>query len=116
MGILIVANFGVSIAEAETRLTPGAYNERHFQLLEIIFTSIFTFELIINFLASGLSEFFKDYWSIFDLIVIVISILSLSLDNAPGFSLLRLVRIFRVLRVVRRLQSLRRAFANVLYT
>jgi len=73
--------------------------------LEVAFTSVFTIELMVNFIASGVGGFMCDPWSVFDLVVVVVSILSIILKDAPGFSLLRLVSpllfFFSLLRLVR---------------
>jgi hypothetical protein len=45
--------------------------------------------------------------NIFDLIVVIVSLVSVGIDNVPGLSVLRLMRAFRVLRLFARLASLR---------
>lgn len=43
----------------------------------------------------------------FDFLIVTITVLSLTLDNIPGISVLRLFRAFRVFRLFRRVESLK---------
>jgi len=104
---LIFGNFIVNAAEAQVRENEGA---ELFKGLEMFFTCIFTFELGINFYAHKYSHFVNS-WNIFDTVVVLVSLLSLALDNLPGISTLRLMRAFRVFRLFKRLASLRKIMA-----
>jgi len=104
---LIFGNFIVNAAEAQVRENEGA---KPFKALEMFFTCIFTFELAINFYAHKYGHFINS-WNIFDSVVVLVSLLSLALDNLPGISTLRLMRAFRVFRLFKRLASLRKIMA-----
>ena len=69
-------------------------------------------ELFVNFLGHTLKEFFQDAWSIFDLVVVTVSVVSLMpFFNTPGANAvrsIRLIRAFRVMRLFGRLQSIRK--------
>ncbi|MFN9910347.1 MAG: ion transporter, partial [bacterium] len=107
--MIIIANFVVSISEAELRYSKDGVDRRPiFEVIEIIFTSIFTLEFLVVMVSGGPLNYFKDSWNIMDVTVVIVSITALFVKDGPGFSLLRLVRIFRVVRVVRQLTSLRR--------
>jgi voltage-gated sodium channel len=109
LALLILANFGVSISEAELRYAKDGVDRRPiFEVIEIIFTSIFTLEFLVVIGSGGPWKYFKDPWNILDVTVVIVSIAALAVKDGPGFSLLRLVRVFRVVRIVRRLSSLRR--------
>jgi voltage-gated sodium channel len=109
MVLIIIANFVVSISEAELRYSKDGVDRRPiFEVIEIIFTSIFTLEFLVVMVSGGPLNYFKDSWNIMDVTVVIVSITALFVKDGPGFSLLRLVRIFRVVRVVRQLTSLRR--------
>ena len=91
------------------------------QLIDIIrdinyvFTGIFFIEMIIRLLAYG-KNYFRDYWYIFDFVIVLGSIamvfvsLNFGSDNAAdlrvALTITRLLRIFRLLRLFRRLKPL----------
>ena len=51
--------------------------------------------------------FWRDGWSVFDFVIVTVSLVSLKFDSVPGLSTLRLMRAFRVLRLFGRLSDLR---------
>ncbi|MDR1195744.1 MAG: ion transporter [Endomicrobium sp.] len=65
--------------------------------------SIFIFEIILRFIAAdGIKSFFKNGWNVFDLSLIIISLVPESLFAHPAaITSLRILRVFRVLRLVR---------------
>ncbi|MDR2425830.1 MAG: ion transporter [Endomicrobium sp.] len=65
--------------------------------------SIFIVEIILRFVAAdGIKSFFKSGWNIFDLSLIIISLIPESLlSNPAAVTSLRILRVFRVLRLVR---------------
>jgi hypothetical protein len=76
--------------------------------VEIFFTAVFTLELLFNMFGSWYTEFMNDGWSVFDGIVIVISILGVIPSvNIPGLNILRLVKVFKIVRLFRKLAALR---------
>ena len=91
------------------------------QLIDIIrdinyvFTGIFFLEMIIRLLAYG-KNYFRDYWYIFDFVIVLGSIamvfvsLNFGSDNAAdlrvALTITRLLRIFRLLHLFRRLKPL----------
>jgi len=86
-----------------------------FMVIDIIFTIIFTFEMIIKMLGLGIKQYFKDHWNQFDFIVVFGAWINLSLTHFAkhlnvGFDLtiLRIVRLFRVSRLIRLVKSLQR--------
>ena len=66
--------------------------------LDLVFVFLFTAELIINAYSHWIWEFFKNPWSIFDLLVVCLSLLGLAPIGLP-LSLLLLFRCCRVLRI-----------------
>jgi len=72
-------------------------------LLDNICLAIFTFEIAMKLLVFRLS-FFRDGWSIFDLIVIGIALL----PATGGLSVLRALRVLRLLRLATAVPSMRR--------
>ena len=76
--------------------------------MEAFFTVVFTVELLFNMFGSWYKEFMNDGWSVFDLIVIVISILGLlPMVKIPGLNIMRLVKVFKIVRLFRKLTALR---------
>ena len=79
-----------------------------FWWFDIVFTSIFTFELCWNMFANLFLRFVCDPWNIFDLFVVTCSIVALlPFMNWPSLSVLRQLRVFRAVRLFRKIHSLR---------
>jgi voltage-gated sodium channel len=66
--------------------------------LDLVFVFLFTAELFVNAYSHWMWEFFKNPWSIFDLLVVSLSLLGLAPIGLP-LSLLLLFRCCRVLRI-----------------
>ncbi|XP_037079041.1 sodium channel protein 60E-like [Pollicipes pollicipes] len=92
---LAMEHYGMSIEMKET--------------LEIgnrVFTSIFTLECLLKVVAIS-KQFFRSGWNIFDLIVVVASLVELSLQNINGLSVLRVLRLLRVLKLAQSWTTMR---------
>ena len=59
-----------------------AYTLYIVSIFEMVILLIFLIEIILKSMAFGLRVYFKDYWLVFDAIVIVLSIVMLSLDKS----------------------------------
>ena len=72
-------------------------------LIQHIILGIFTFEIIIRFIArTNVKSFFKSGWNIFDLSLVLISYIPESLfEGSSTIMVIRILRIFRVLRLLR---------------
>ena len=70
------------------------------KLIQTIILYIFTFEIIMRFIAArNLKEFFTNGWNIFDLLLVIIGYVPETLvANASAMMALRVLRVFRVLR------------------
>lgn len=80
---------------------------------------VFTVEACIKIYGLG-SEYFKSRWNLFDLVIVVLALVSMILDQVNVFnhfgsvtSVLRCFRIVRVLRLVKAAKSLRYNFGNI---
>ena len=93
--LIITMNFAVCIAQAQMNVADGSSEARFFDRCDIAFTSIFTFELLVNLTANWLRPFFCNGWCIFDFVVVVISLVALCTPNLPGITQLRLIRVLR---------------------
>lgn len=86
----------------------GLRPEEESALPGIVFTVWFTFELILKILADGKDFFLGEdqYWNVFDSLLVLESILSLSFSGAGlKLSFLRMFRVFRLVRVVRMVRT-----------
>ena len=104
---LILGNFMLNICQAQVS-DDDANANRLFERVDLVFTCIFTIELLVNIFATFLWEFVGDPWNWFDLIVVLVSLISLVLTDLPGADVLRLMRCFRVFRLFKRIASLRK--------
>lgn len=70
--------------------------------INLLFTILFTAEVIVKIIGLGLNRFRRDGFNIFDLIIVIISLLEISLQDGGGsFSALRAFRLFRVFKLFR---------------
>ncbi|XP_044859349.1 sodium channel protein type 4 subunit alpha-like isoform X3 [Mauremys mutica] len=94
-------------------LTSEDQDKKSKDILEIInkvFVAIFTGECIMKILALR-HYFFTDGWNIFDLLVVILSLVSVGvavvLKSPSLLRIIRLVRISRILRLIRQAQGIR---------
>lgn len=73
------------------------------KLIQQIILYIFTFEIIVRFIAAdSVKTFFKDGWNVFDLTLVVLGYIPESLfASASMMMALRVLRVFRILRLLR---------------
>ncbi len=103
---LIIVN--AIILGLETMPRVNAAIGAQLMLLDTIIVWIFVAEIALRLAAHGL-RFFRDPWSVFDFLVVAISLSSMS-----GLSALRAFRVFRVLRMLNAFPSLRTVIAAML--
>jgi hypothetical protein len=81
-----------------------------FEVLDNIFTLVFTVEMVIKIFAFR-TRYFCDLWNVFDFIITTISIVDLwimaAVGGGGGMNVLAVFRIFRVFRAVRLLRMLK---------
>jgi hypothetical protein len=58
-----------------------------------VFTGIFTAEAILKIIAMTPAKYLKIGWNVFDLIIVTVSLIELSLANVKGLSVLRSFRL-----------------------
>ncbi|KAK3600469.1 hypothetical protein CHS0354_013028 [Potamilus streckersoni] len=76
--------------------------------LDMIFTILFTIEMILKVFAFGLKKYFTSFWTILDCIIVAISWASLIADYTSGGSNLSAFRAMRTLRALRPLRAISR--------
>mmetsp|Transcript_41374 Transcript_41374/g.86847 ORF Transcript_41374/g.86847 Transcript_41374/m.86847 type:complete len:436 (-) Transcript_41374:118-1425(-) len=100
--LLLIATNSIMIGVGTFPLikeNPGL--ERIFEIIDLVVLIIFTMESIIQFVFNGFRRFFRDGWLVFDLAIVVISWISVEIEE------LRSLRVFRALRFVTQVSLLR---------
>lgn len=105
--VMVLVNFIANIVQFEMLPVEGSHELHVFQIVEDVFTVLFTLELSMNMIANWFYPFWSDTWNILDFVVVLISIVAIPLESMPGVNVLRLLRVFRVVRLFKRLESLR---------
>ena len=95
IAVIIISSLTIGIKTYS--LNPAIYNL--ILIADIAVTVFFLIEIIIRFLGEKTTkEFFSDGWNVFDLIIVVGSLIPASLTESV--LLLRLLRLFRLLRII----------------
>ena len=76
-----------------------------FAVFNLIFTVIFTVELIPKIIGLGVKEFVSDPFNKFDAVIVIVSLVEMMLpqdgESGGAFSALRAFRLFRILKIFR---------------
>ncbi|XP_063174346.1 sodium channel protein type 3 subunit alpha isoform X23 [Candoia aspera] len=67
----------------------------------LVFTGIFTAEMILKIIAMDPYYYFQEGWNIFDGIIVSLSLMELGLANVEGLSVLRSFRLLRVFKLAK---------------
>lgn len=108
-GILAVILFNAVILGALTAVEAGSREHAWLVVLDKVCLAIFILELVLRIYAWR-TRFFKDPWSMFDLVVIAIALIPAS----GPLAVLRALRVLRVLRVLTIVPSMRRVVSALL--
>jgi len=116
VAVLILTNFLISAIEAQYVYASGIDDDMNtkFRMFEYFFGYAFLLELLINLYGSFFLEFFTSAWNIFDLFIVLTSLLALYMSKLPGISVLRLFRAFRVVRLFKRVKTLRKIMDGIM--
>ena len=68
-------------------------------LANLVFVGLFLVESLLKLAARPLRAFIKDPFDVFDLVVVVVSVVELSTENGSGVIIFRCVRLFRMMRL-----------------
>ncbi|KAM8841779.1 voltage-dependent T-type calcium channel subunit alpha-1H-like [Synchiropus picturatus] len=114
---------GIMIAILINTLSMGIeYHEQPQELTDVleisnmVFTSLFSLEMLLKLLALGLFGYIKNPYNGFDSIIVVISVWEIVGEAQGGLSVLRTFRLLRVLKLVRFLPALRRQLVVLMKT
>jgi hypothetical protein len=81
---------------------------------EVFFGTVFLLELLINMYGSWFRPFFSIGWNYFDIVVVLIGILTVAEVNLPGaLEQILMLRAFRVFRLFGRIASLRKIILSI---
>nr|XP_009683652.1 PREDICTED: sodium channel protein type 4 subunit alpha [Struthio camelus australis] len=67
----------------------------------LVFTGIFTAEMVLKLIALDPYKYFQQGWNIFDSIIVTLSLVELGLANVQGLSVLRSFRLLRVFKLAK---------------
>uniref|UniRef100_A0A8C9PP45 Sodium channel protein n=1 Tax=Spermophilus dauricus TaxID=99837 RepID=A0A8C9PP45_SPEDA len=67
----------------------------------LVFTGIFTAEMVLKLIAMDPYEYFQQGWNIFDSFIVTLSLVELGLANVQGLSVLRSFRLLRVFKLAK---------------
>ncbi|CAI2379843.1 unnamed protein product [Moneuplotes crassus] len=83
-------------------LSSGTVEIKSLEYFNYAFISIFTLELVVNLIGLGFKEFIKDKFNIFDVFIVLISYIELTLSGGGGaYTSLRAFRLFRIFKLFR---------------
>jgi voltage-gated sodium channel len=108
-GIITIIVFNAITLGLETSASVMASIGPLLHFLDNVILGIFVVELLLRLYAHRLA-FFRDPWSIFDFVIVVIALLPAS----GALSVLRALRILRVLRLISIVPSLRRVIGGLI--
>jgi len=112
-GILILIGLSAVALASETPDSEGNLQKQEvLRILEIIFTTLFSIEVILKVLAFGWIKYITDGWNLIDITVVVTSIVNLviesSMKSGGGGEALESVRVLRLTRTLRPLRLISR--------
>ena len=113
--LVVVICLNIAVMASEYYRQPAAWTAFIFAA-NTIMLSIYVLESLAKLIAFGFTLFFIDFWRVFDLAVVLVSIASF-FDFGINLSVLRVLRVVRVLRLVRlskRTRALMNALVNAL--
>ncbi|XP_031414294.1 sodium channel, voltage-gated, type I-like, alpha isoform X2 [Clupea harengus] len=67
----------------------------------LVFTAIFTAEMILKIIAMDPYYYFQERWNIFDSVIVSLSLMELGLANLSGMSVLRSFRLLRIFKLAK---------------
>ncbi|XP_067118736.1 voltage-dependent T-type calcium channel subunit alpha-1H-like isoform X2 [Centruroides vittatus] len=86
------------------------------ELSNLIFTGIFSTEMIMKLLGDGFCGYIRSGFNVFDGVIVILSVIELSQSSGSGLSVLRTFRLLRILKLVRFMPALRRQLVIMLRT
>lgn len=91
------------------------------EYMNYIFAGIFTIEFLIKYIGFG-NRYFRDRWNTFDMIIVILTLISIivdqnsSLDLGPQTTVIRSFRIARIFYMLKRNRALKSTFMTFVAT
>ena len=104
---LIILN-GITMGLETSNNFSGIYNSL-FEWFNRIVITIFTIEILLRIYIHK-KDFFKDSWSLFDFIIVAISLV----PSSAGFEIFRILRVLRLLRLITVIPQMRKIMSALL--
>ena len=108
---MIVCNFFTEAFNLQYAPVMSDKRKQQYEAADTMFTLIFLVEVLVNMTANLVQRFVNNRWSLFDLTIVLISLVSLGPTELPFVKAMRLFRVLRLLRVFGRVQALRQLMA-----
>ncbi|KAA8495059.1 Sodium channel protein type 10 subunit alpha [Porphyridium purpureum] len=111
--IVIIIWSCINLAIYSPGLDPDGTTARALKVMDYLFVSVFTLEMIIKIIAMNFVlarvSYLRDPWNILDFVIVITGILDLALSTTDlsFFRALRALRVLRILRLVRRFDGLK---------
>uniref|UniRef100_A0A671VTL4 Calcium voltage-gated channel subunit alpha1 I n=1 Tax=Sparus aurata TaxID=8175 RepID=A0A671VTL4_SPAAU len=86
------------------------------EICNIVFTSMFSLEMILKITAFGSFSYLRNPYNVFDGVIVIISVCEIVGQSDGGLSVLRTFRLLRVLKLVRFMPALRRQLVVLMKT
>jgi len=90
--------------------------ENVLEILNYVFTAIFTLEAVLKLGAFYPSNYFSSSWNTFDFVIVIFSIAGAIFSSGTGSSAFRAMRICRAFRMVRKWKALNTLFQTLMLT
>jgi hypothetical protein len=100
-------NFVLSVFDTGYNPPDDSFTGQLLGDLDNVCTALFALECAMNMVGHWFWVWASDTWNIFDLVVVVVSIVADVSQNFPNLTVLRTARVFRVIRLFKRLNALR---------
>ncbi|KAI8789145.1 sodium channel protein 1 brain-like isoform X1 [Biomphalaria glabrata] len=110
--LVIIIGSSLSLAFEDIYLPQRKQMQNYLNICNIVFSILFTMEMMLKWLGLGLTEYFTNFWTILDFFIVFTSMLSLigdqiGLGNVDVFRSLRTLRSLRPLRAISRWQGMK---------
>nr|XP_039270948.1 sodium channel protein type 4 subunit alpha B-like [Styela clava] len=108
--LFIILASTVCLAMEDVYLKEDKVKVQVLNILEYVFTTIFTIEMILKWIGIGWSKYFTNWWCIIDFVIVVISWIGIgasAVGEVESLKALRTLRALRPLRAISRWQGMR---------
>lgn len=101
-----MTSFMISLVRTEMVPEKDSEADGVFEIIDLVFTGLFTLELAITLLAHWFFEFWTHGWHVFDSAIVGVSLASVAIPDMPAVNSIRAIRVLRAVRLLRKSKSL----------